>query len=249
MASKHPWLASYRPRPAARIRLLCFPYAGGAATTFRNWHDLLPATIEVCPIELPGRGQRFSEPPYRRMEPLLTDLVHDLQPLLDNPVALFGHSLGAILAYEIARRREIAGADPVLRLFLSAQRAPHRPDPKPPLHALPEDELLEELRKLGGTPPEIFAQPELLELFLPILRADFELGETFAYPSLEPLACPISAFAGEGDAEINGDDVMAWQVYTRGEFRVRFFSGDHFFLQRCEREVTAAIAEDLCARR
>lgn len=246
MSRDNPWLAFYRPRSGAQIRLFCFPYAGGSARAYRNWPDLLPPTIEVCAVELPGRGHRFSSPPRLCLDTLVQEMLAALQPMFDRPWALFGHSLGAVLAYEVARRQAVGGGALPRRLFISGQRAPHRPDPKPPLHRLPEDELLKEIRKLGGTPPEVFAQPELLDLFIPILRADFEMGETFTYTIADPLPCPISAFGGTEDPEISDEDVANWERYTGGGFRIRRFPGDHFFLHQCEAEVIAAIVEDLC---
>ncbi len=245
MSQRDPWLASYRPCAAGKIRLICFPYAGGSAGVFRNWTALLPETILVCPVEFPGRGRRFSEPLARNPELLIGNLLMALQPALGDPYALFGHSLGAALAYEIAQRQTLNGGLPPKHLFVSGQRAPHRPDPKPPLHLLPEDEFLQELRRLGGTPPQVFDDPELLALFIPLLRADFQLGETFSYSPNTPLSCPLSVLGGLRDPEISREDIDSWWRYTTDEFRVRFFDGDHFFLHSHERAVTAAIAEDL----
>lgn len=239
------WIASCQPRAERRCRLFCFPYAGGSAACFRQWPELLPSDMEVCPIELPGRGHRFSELPPTCLRDVVQDVAAALAPLFAEPFALFGHSLGATLAFELARRLAASGKAAPQRLFLSGQRAPHRPDPKPPLHDLPDHELLEEIRGLGGTPPELFAHPELRELFLPILRADFALGETWVYVPAQPLACPLSVFGGLNDPEVGTEDLLGWREYTAADCRIRHFVGDHFFLQQSQREVTAAIAEDL----
>ncbi len=241
----NPWLAAHRPRPQRQVRLFCFPYAGGSAAAYRRWPELMPEDIEVCPVELPGRGHRFSEPARLQLEGLTAEIHAGLAPMLGEPYALFGHSLGAMVAFEFARRLTAAGDPLPVRLFVSGQRAPHRPDPKPPLHDLPDGAFLEEIRALGGTPPDIFANPELMELFLPILRADFQMGETFVWVPSGPLPVPLSALGGLEDDQVSLEDLAGWQAYTRADFRIRRFPGDHFFLCQSESQVVVAIVEQL----
>ncbi len=175
------WLRSPKPNPQASLRLFCFPYVGGGALIFRTWPNSLPATAEVCPVELPGRGTRLKETPFTRLLPLVQALAQALLPHLDKPFAFFGHSMGALISFELTRQlRRLYGLVP-LHLFVSAHRAPQLPDPDPPIHTLPEAEFMEELRCLNGTPKEVLEQPELMELMLPILRADFALCETYIY--------------------------------------------------------------------
>ena len=157
-----PWIACRKPRPQARLRLFCFPYAGGGASIFRTWPDGLPADVEVCPVQLPGRGTRLMERPFTQLSPLVEALAQALLPLLDKPFAFFGHSLGALVSFELARHlRRQYGVHPV-RLFVSACRAPQIPHRDRPIHTLPEAEFLAELRRLNGTPAEVLEHEELM---------------------------------------------------------------------------------------
>lgn len=234
-----------RPGPRVRLRLFCLPYAGGGASVFRGWSELAPPEVQLLPVHLPGRGNRFVEPPRTRVEALVEQLAAELDPFLDLPFALFGHSMGAMLAFELTRRlRELGKPLPEI-LLVAGRRAPQRPSDRRPLHALPEDEFREELRTLDGTPEEILEHPELMELFAPILRADFELCETYAYRPGEPLDLPISAFGGLEDPDVGRDDLQAWRDHTRAGFRLRMFPGGHFFLHGARRELVHALSEDL----
>jgi medium-chain acyl-[acyl-carrier-protein] hydrolase len=226
------WIPLRKPVPEARLRLFCFPYAGAGALIFRNWPEGLPADIEVCPVQLPGRGTRLTERPFTQLSPLVEALAQALVPLLDRPFAFFGHSLGALISFELARRvRRRYGVHPV-RLFVSAGRAPQIPHRGPPIHVLPEKEFLAELRRLNGTPGELLDHQELMEIMLPILRADFELYETYVYSSELPLNCAISAFGGLQDRSVNDSDLEAWRAQTSVSFSLRMFPGDHFFLNQ-----------------
>ena len=226
------WIPFRKPVPEARLRLFCFPYAGAGALIFRNWSDGLPADVEVCPVQLPGRGTRLMEHPSTLLSPLVEALAQALVPLLDRPVAFFGHSLGALVSFELARRvRRRYGVHPV-RLFVSAGRAPQIPPRGPLIHNLPEKEFLAELRRLNGTPSELLNNEELMEIMLPLLRADFAVYETYVYSTEPPLNCPISAFGGLQDHRVNGTDLEAWRAQTSVSFSLRMFPGDHFFLNQ-----------------
>ena len=231
-AAVESWISFRRPGPEARLRLFCFPYAGASALIFRAWPDGLPADVEVCPVQLPGRGVRLMERPFAQLSPLVEALAQALAPLLDKPFAFFGHSLGALISFELARgfRRQY-GVHPV-RLFVSAGRAPHIPHRGPPIHTLAEKEFLAELRRLNGTPSELLDHEELMEIMLPLLRADFALYENYVYSTEPPLNCPISAFGGIQDHRVNESDLEAWRAQTTASFSLRMFPGDHFFLKQ-----------------
>src|SRR5262249_44475104 len=225
------WLAYVSPRPQAPVRLFCFPYAGGGASVYRGWADGLAGAAEVCPVQLPGRENRFREPVFTRLPPLIEALAEALRPFLDRPFAFFGHSLGALVAFELARRlRRDQGAEPV-RLFVSACGAPQtrarRGGEIPPR---PAGEFWHEGGRLNGTPTGVLDDGELRELLLPTLRADFAVGETYRYAGGPPLTCPVCALGGLGDETVDRRDLDAWRVRTAGPFRRRLLPGDHFFL-------------------
>lgn len=223
------WLICPKPNPDAQIRLFCFPYAGGSANIFRRWSNHLPNTIEVCAVELPGRGMRIKLPPFTQLEPLITELASVLKPKLDKPFAFFGHSMGGLVSFELALLlRKKYGINPN-HLFVSAHRAPQLVDPKPPIHNLPEAEFIAELRRLNGTPQTLLENEELMQLFLPILRADFAVLETYVYTQQAPLNIPITAFGGLEDQEVSRDQIQAWQEQTSASFALHMFPGDHFF--------------------
>jgi medium-chain acyl-[acyl-carrier-protein] hydrolase len=223
------WIPARKPKPKTRLRLFCFPYAGASASIFRHWSEALPAEVEVCPIQLPGRGTRLTEPPFIQLSPLVDALAQAVAPLLDKPFAFFGHSLGALIGFELARRlRGQYGAHPA-RLLVSALRAPQLPGRGAPIHALPEGEFIAELRRLNGTPMAVLDHKELMEIMLPLLRADFALYEKYEYSPEPPLNCPISAFGGMQDCRVRESDLAAWRVQTNVSFSLRMFPGDHFF--------------------
>lgn len=243
-----PWLACRKRKPHARLRLFCFPYAGGSAAIFRTWPDGLPADVEVCPVQLPGRGTRLMEPPFTRLSPLIQALAHALFPLLDKPFALFGHSLGALVSFELARHlRRQYGLHPV-RLFVSAGRAPQIPHRDLPMHSLPGEEFVAKLRRLNGTPSEVFEHEELMEIVLPLLRADFALYETYVYSTEPPLNCPISTFGGLQDRNVSHGDLVAWRDQTTGSFSLRMFPGDHFFLNTTQPLLLRVLSQELHCR-
>ena len=236
-----------RPDPRARLSLFCFPYAGAGAVIYRDWPRLLPPEIQLLPVHLRGRGGRFIEEPFRQLPELVESLAGELAPHLDRPFAFFGHSMGALISYELSLHLRAAGKPLPLHLVVSGRRAPQLPSVKPPLHGLSEPEFRRELRQLAGTPPEILEHEELMELFTPILRADFAVCETYRFGEAEPLECPISAFGGMEDPDVSREDVSAWRERTRGPFRARMFPGGHFFLNEQRAPLVRAVAEDLLA--
>jgi medium-chain acyl-[acyl-carrier-protein] hydrolase len=239
------WIACRKPRPQARLRLFCFPYAGGGAVIFRTWADGLPVDVEVCPVQLPGRGTRLMEPPFTQLSPLIQALAQALLPLLDKPFAFFGHSLGALVSFELARQlRGQYGVQPV-RLFVSASRAPQLPHRGLPIHTLSEGDFLAELRHLNGTPREVLDHEELMQIALPVLRADFAVYETYVYATEPPLNHPISAFGGLRDRTVSQSDLEAWREQTSGSFSLQMFPGDHFFLNTTQPLLLRVLSQEL----
>jgi medium-chain acyl-[acyl-carrier-protein] hydrolase len=234
-----------RPNPQALLRLFCFPYAGGGASVFRAWPNDLPPTIEVCAIQYPGRENRMSEPLLSSSEPLVEALITDIQPYLDRPYAFFGHSLGALVAFELARQIDQARQPPLIHLFVSAHAAPQIVNTDPPIHQLPQAEFIRKIADLNGTPDEILSHTELMELLYPILRADFTMNETYAYRAGSPLDCSISALGGLRDSLVSRAQLEAWGEQTHGSFAVRMFPGHHFFLSEVRPLLLRIIAQDL----
>lgn len=239
------WVTCPNRNPQAKLRLFCFHYAGGGASVFRTWSYSLPQSVEVCAIEFPGRGMRRRESPFTQLEPLVQHLASPLLPYLDKPFAFFGHSMGGLVSFELTRllRREY-GVSPV-HLFVSGHRAPQVPDPNPPIHALPESEFLQELRRFNGTPEAVLENAELMQLFLPTLRADFAVVETYAYAPELPLDCPITAFGGLQDREVSCNELEAWREQTNASFVLEMFPGDHFFLHSVEPLLLQSLSQKL----
>jgi len=247
-ARPSPWIAYRVPRPAARVRLVCFPYAGGAASLYRGWAEALPPDVELLSVQPPGRESRLREPPLRDMDPFVEAADSDLAAELDRgPYALFGHSLGALCAYELARRRRVAGRSAPVHLLVSAHQAAQLPWEDEPLHDLPSGRFRERLRELRGTPAEVLDHPELMELVEPMLRADFHLNETYRHRPGPLLGCPITAFGGIDDGDVPRARLEPWDEVTRGPFRLRMLPGGHFFLHEAEgrAELLAEIARIL----
>lgn len=229
-----PWLAKPKLNSELSLRLFCFPYAGGGAVIYRRWLTELPL-VEILPVQLPGRETRLKEAPYRSLPSLVRAAAQALLPFLDKPFCFFGHSMGALIAFELARelRREY-GLSP-RHLFVSGRRAPKVPLMNKKIHDLPQQEFIERLRGLNGTLPAILEHTQLIELLLPMLQADFAICETYEYRHDEPLGCDISAFGGLEDRHVRREHLEAWREHTSGEFKLRMLAGDHFFLQSSQK--------------
>ena len=240
-----PWLTCNRHNRRADVRLLCFPYAGGAAQIFRAWPQLLPASVEVCPVQLPGRGNRIREPAFTNLLSLVETFAEVVRLHLDRPFAIFGHSMGATLGFELARYLGREHSLEPVHLFVSGSPAPQMPNLNPPTYDLPEPEFIQKLRQLNGTPREVLEHPGLMELMLPILRADFELIQTYVYTDGVPLACQITAFGGLSDQEVNREQLEAWRRQTTAGFSMHMFPGDHFFLNASQNLVVQMISAAL----
>jgi medium-chain acyl-[acyl-carrier-protein] hydrolase len=242
------WLNLPKSAAEPATRLFCLPYAGGGASAYRDWPARLPDTIGVIAVQPPGRESRFGEPPIAQLPVYVSQLAEAVRPLVDRPYAVFGHSLGARVAFELCRLLRRDGLPLPARLYLSGCPAPQLPAP-PPRWDLPDDELIDSLRDLGGTPPEVLASPQLLSLFLPVLRADFALVETFPYAEAPPLPVPIRGFAGRSDPEAPPESVQAWAPHTTEWFELHEFDGDHFFLHDQRTALLRVLAADLAAVR
>ena len=242
-------IACQKPNPKARLRLFSFPFAGGRASTFNSWVDGLPLVIrretEFCSIRLPGHEATRREDLFTQLSPLLEVLAPVLGSYADTPFVFFGHSMGALVSFELARqlrRRQMPGP---IHMIVSGHRAPHLPDPHPAIHQLPDLEFLVKLRDFGGTPEAVLQNPELMELLLPVLRADFAVCETYAYTPEEPLDCSITAFGGNGDHRVSRQELSAWHLHTTKSFSLQMFPGDHFFLLNAQILVSRVLAQDL----
>ncbi|BAC90791.1 thioesterase II family protein [Gloeobacter violaceus] len=242
--NRHSLAAREEGKP--RLRLFCLPYAGGGTSVYSTWNRRLPPEVQVCTLPFPGREQLWQEALLDRFEALIERLVGALEGRLDQPYALFGHSLGALVAFELARRlRQLYGTNPVC-LFVSGRQAPHLADRLPPLHALPAGEFVEQLRRrYNGIPQAIFENPEWLRFFLPVLRADIALLETYEYTGERPFTCPICVFGGLKDSLIGIEALEAWRVHTVGAFQLQLYPGDHFFIHDDKLPLVAVIAAQL----
>lgn len=231
------------------VRLFCFPHAGGGARFFRPWSTALGPDVQVCPIVLPGRESRKREQPHTRIGPLVAELAGALEPYLDRPFAFFGHSLGALVAYETVYSLTRAGLPEPGLLIASGRRAPHLAPRSSALHRLPRDRFVAHLLALGGTPAGSDRRRQVLDLFLPMLRADYEVNETYEPSGAGPLTCPVAAYHGREDPVATPAQVDAWRDTTTGPFRLRLLPGDHFYHKDAPANLVAAIREDLTAAR
>jgi medium-chain acyl-[acyl-carrier-protein] hydrolase len=239
--SQSPWIMSHRERP--KYRLFCFPYAGGgAAAIYRTWQQGLPPEVEVCPILLPGRENRFTEPAYVQVEILVQKLSEEILPYLNVPFQFFGHSMGALISFELTRQLRRQQRPQPTQLFVSAHRAPQITRRQKPVHALPEKDFIESIKELGGTPEAILQNNELMQLFLPILRADFELCEVYQHKTEAPLAIPITAFGGLEDKDVPVADLEAWHTQTISAFSMQTFAGGHFYLHPYQKQLLQTIS-------
>ncbi len=238
------WIGFHKLNPNASLRLLCFPYAAGSSQIYREWQKGFPAHIEVCAIQLPGRGSRLSEPAYTNVHDLVKVAVEDLAPIIDRPIALFGHSMGAMIAFEFAHLlRQKRGIEPK-HFLVSGRRAPHIPSDRF-TYNLPDEEFLAEISQLNGTPREVLEHPELMKLLMPLLRADFELIQTYKYSPRPPLNCPLTVVGGSEDDEITDDKLAAWRQHTTGEFSLQILPGDHFFINTSRQHLLDFLARAL----
>jgi surfactin synthase thioesterase subunit len=238
-----PWLIR-RPGPARRLRLFCLDCAGGNALSYLPWQEHLDPSVEICAIQLPGRGARLAEAPITSMRTLIQALAGAIAPRMDLPFAFFGHSLGALLAFELTRYCQLRYMTLPRRLFVSGCNAPRYRDPPRGLHRLPDEELILELDHYGGTPPELLQHRELMAMVLPAVRADFSLVDAYEYRSSLPLQVPITALAGRHDPHMTPEQALGWASETKGTFHIEWFEGDHFFVHSERDAVLRCIRRD-----
>lgn len=238
-----PWLTN-PPEPDDGIRLFCLPYAGGAASIYRQWRHALPAPVKVCPIQLPGRENRITEPLVSDMDTLTDAICDAIAPFTDRPFVLFGHSIGGRIAFELARTLRRQGGPLPRCLIVSGCRAPDIPEPRP-LHRLTDRAFIEELKRFSGTPREVLESKELMDMYLPILRADFTVDETYVFTEAPPLECPIFAFGGTADPEAEKAEIESWARHTTAGFFLEMIQGDHFFIQTRQAMLLHAVSEIL----
>lgn len=223
------WFVYQELRPEAPVRLVCFPYAGGATAIYTGWAAALGPDVEVAALALPGRERRIGEPPDVEVERIAAAFASTA----DRPYALFGHSMGALLAFEVVRRLRRDGAQLPVHLFVSGCPRPDQPrgdDIFDGLSKLPDDAMLERLVRGGGLPASVLDEAELLELMLPVYRADFGWLDTYDCGDEPPVPVPITAFVGSDDASARPEDMAGWAAHTTESFTRHIVSGGHFFL-------------------
>ncbi|MEU2915727.1 thioesterase II family protein [Streptomyces massasporeus] len=234
-------------RSNRRVRLFCFPHAGAGASAFAAWPDLFPSDVEIVAVQLPGREDRVGEPHPASVDVAVRMVAVALRPYLQGPYAFFGHSGGALLAFELARALRKRGTQPG-HLFLSGQSAPGYDVAAPELHRLSDDDFSAALRSLDGTSDGVFTDPELMKLLLPTLRADFTLWENHRHRPDQPLSVPVTALGGDTDPRAPVGGLRAWEEQTTGAFSVEVFPGGHFYLNDSEAELAAVLGRTLLGR-
>jgi medium-chain acyl-[acyl-carrier-protein] hydrolase len=239
------WALFPKPNPGASLRLFCFHHAGGSAQIFHAWPRDLPPALEIGMVQLPGRGHRLAEPTITRLLPLSRNVAEVLQQFTDKPFAFFGHSLGALLCFEVARSLRRENLLEPSHLFVSATHAPHRRRRDEPLSTLPKAALIEKLHDFNGAPPEALRNEEPMDLLLPTIRADFELCETYEYCPEAPLSCPITIYGGIEDHEVEREKLAAWSEMTSGPSNIRMFPGGHFYINTSQPIFLQTFAFDL----
>ena len=239
-SSSNKWFVCPSPNDKAETRLFLFPYAGGGPAVFGKWLTEFDTHVEAFIAHYPGRGSRHNESPIKRINTLVEKLVQAIQPLLDKPFAFFGHSFGGLVAFELAKQEQPQA------LFISGCDAPHLPTHHLPIHHLPDHEFIRSLQVLNGIPAEVADNSELMELILPMLRADFEAFETYQ-PNAYQLNCPIIAFGGLNDPHVSQEQLEEWAIHTNTGFRSQYFPGDHFFISAHKMDISECINSELIA--
>jgi surfactin synthase thioesterase subunit len=248
MLDRSSWIIRPQAVASPAMRLLCFHHAGGTASFFREWPADLPSNVEVCAIQLPGRESRFGEPLIDSLPSLLMPMSQAIIPLLDRPYTLFGHSLGALVAFELARALRRAGARQPEHLFVAGRTAPHLRDGNRSLHNLADGALVEELvKRYSAIPEEVLGEPELMELLIPMIRADLTIIGTYDYQEEAPLSCPITVLGGSEDANTSRAQLAAWQDHTES-CKVLMLNGDHFFVRSQRPALLRLITQELQLR-
>ena len=238
------WVRIYHPAPTCAVRLACFPHAGGSASFFFPVARALAPDVEVLAVQYPGRQDRRHEPNIGTIAELADRSLAALRPFTDKPLALFGHSMGAVLAYEVALRLRDAGLPSPVRLFASGRRAPSRYRDER-LHGEPDDRLVSELRLLSGTNAAMLADPEVLEMIIPAIRSDYHAIETYRHDPARWLDCPVTVLTGQDDPRVTVAEAGAWEQHTIAPTEVHVLPGGHFFLVEHSHRVIALVRREL----
>jgi medium-chain acyl-[acyl-carrier-protein] hydrolase len=240
------WIEFYKPNNKSKVRLFCFHHGGGGASAFYKWADKLPETIELGAVQLPGRENRFDEPLLQNMEEVIHGLLKNFDSYLGKPYIFFGHSMGAKISFELARALRNLNLPLPSHLVVSGCGAPHLPSDRPPIHALPDHEFISQLLIYNGIPPEIINNKEdLINLYLPIIKADFKILENYEFKIEEALPCNIVAIHGREDSTVEEENILEWKYHTAYNFRYFSTSGDHFFIKSAQNEVLNIIIQSL----
>lgn len=225
------WFVVPKPLTNPKLRLVCFPYAGGGAQTYVSWADKLPEGVELVAIQPPGRANRIAEKPFSDMDKLISALISQMQSVKDVPYVLFGHSLGSKVAYELSATMQRLGQVNASHLIVSGSGSPGVASQEAPLYLLNDEEFIDKLSELNGTPREILENRELMSLLAPLIRADFKISDTYQ-PNGPLVDCPISILGGIDDADVTDELLQAWNELTTRPGRVHKFPGDHFFIEQ-----------------
>ena len=239
------WFESLQTSQSHQLRLFCFPYAGGSTQSFRDWHRHLSGEIDVCLVHLPGRRHRINEPGFRRLQPLVERIADLIEPKTQGAFAFYGHSMGSLISFELTRELRRRNAATPVHLFLSGRQPPALGRSGRRIFDLPAKEFIAELEKLNGTPSGLLDDSESRDLFLPLLRADFEMVDTYEYRDEAPLACPITVYGGLEDKRVAVEKLPAWQMHTSAQCHVRILPGDHFFIHNRGLEFIKILRRDL----
>ena len=239
------WIIRTNINPNTKIRLFCFPFAGGSASSFQTWVNHCPSQIELCRIQLPGRENRIQETPITSLKSLINQLTPVIKPYLDQPYAFFGHSMGALISFELTRELAKHQQRMPQHLFMSGFRSPQLPNADLPIHRLADQLFLDALRRYQGTPETVLNNSDLMAVYLPILRADFKLIETYFYRQDHPLNCPITVLGGCNDTKVSQAEIEQWQIQTNQQFTLHLLSGGHFFINQHTEIILQMIAQTL----
>lgn len=233
-----------QPQNSDEIRMFCFPYAGAGGSIFKNWSFSTHKNVGVYPIQYPGRENRLFEPPINNMDVLISEICKQIKNYLDRPYILFGHSLGAKVAFHVAVEMQKSYCCAPGYLVVAGAQAPHIPETNP-IYNLNDDYIINELRRLGGTPDKILDNKDIMKIFLPTIRADYTLSDNFIYEEKYILECPILAIAGKDDSEASENEVYEWKNYTKTSYTYKAISGGHFFISTHESELLELIAANV----
>ncbi len=241
MLRKNDWFITFKPKHNAPIRLFCFHYGGGGASSFRLWVNDIIDSVEVITVQLPGREERYNEPLLNNIHSIINELCDNFYQYTNKPCIFFGHSLGALIAFEFARKLRKKKMIQPKHLIVSGTQAPQVLRKKPPIHKLSDERFIKELEKYKGIPAPMIENKELISMFLPAIRADFCVIETYEYQNEYPLPYPITALGGLSDDTFKIENLTEWKVQTNDLFEYHFFPGNHFFIRTAYKEVINAV--------